>query len=147
MGTPDKSKTSWSTVILSALLAAALSFVVSYWITNHTFELSQDPQMERAAKYADKLEAQLELELTQRWERFRADSLRWERARADSIEVGESDLSSRNLLRSSARPMLHDRINGKYDALIEDAILDINRFADLKHLEIETIRETGVLLK
>lgn len=146
MGNSDK-KTSWLTIVLSAVLSAVLSFVVSYLVTNHTFRLNQEAQMERAAKYADKLEAKLELELGQRWESFRTDSLHWERARADSIEVGESDLSSRHLLQSSARSMLRDRINRKFDSMIEDSISEIKHFEDLQRLEIETIRETGVLLK
>ncbi|MFH2057140.1 MAG: hypothetical protein ABIJ61_14375 [bacterium] len=148
MGKSDKSRTSWLTVVLSALLAAALSFVVSYWITGHTFELNQDAQMERAAKYADKLEVKLEVELDRKWADYRQDSTRWVSDKADSLERGRGWLGRQHMSGSvGAVNDFEERVDDYFRKLIEGTRKEIIRTSEDRRLEIETIRETGVLLK
>ncbi len=148
MADTGRNQTSWWTVVWSALFAAALSLGISYCITGHTFRLNQEAQMERARNYADKLEIRLEVELTRNWADYRQDSVKWLSDKADSLRDDKGRLSAQGRDSNLAAVSESEkRVNQYFRELIEATREQIIRYETDERLEIETIRETGVLLK
>lgn len=135
------------TAVFSAFFAALFSLGASYIIAGVVVDKEHKAQMERASNYADKLEAGLEIELKRKWEDYRADSVRWLAEREDSASITTRILANNGGLTSGMGQKLVEDVKRHFDELIADTRLDILRLEQDKRLEIETIRETGVLLK
>jgi len=144
---PDSSIPRW--ILISGWILGTLlvPFIVARYTTTNAIERERTEQIRTAKEYAAKLEKYLNLQLSRRWEDFDQDSIRIESQRSDSLRRIDGDLSRRGLLGSGARSSSYKRANEHFDYILKKSRWEVERFAEDIELQVESIRETGVILK
>lgn len=137
----------WLTILGWFLGVLIIPFLVARYTSTRAIEVARAEQIETAGRYAKKLEDYLRLQLERRWQDYKQDSLRLELMRSDSLDRIDGDLARRGILDSSARPVSHKRANRHFDYILVRDRREVERFAEDIALHVQSIRETGVILK
>ena len=137
----------WLLIIGWMLGTVVLPFLVARYTSTRAIEVERKEQIKTAKEYSVKLDKFLNLQLSRRWEDYRQDSLRIECQRSDSLIRIDGDLARRGVLESGARPMSQKRANEYFDYVISKNRREVERIAQDIALQVESIRETGVILK
>jgi hypothetical protein len=138
----------WATLIATTLLSVTLSLAATCINTNYTIRKQVEENLEKADRYAAKLEEQLTVDLARKWADYRVDSTRWQQAWPEESSGAMHDLANKGLSGSfGILAQAKEAIDRKYHDLILDNRDSILRYEQDARLKIQTIRETGVLLQ